>query len=258
MKQILKDGVDATIQAMMIEDLQVCDLYPPGFVYPADEHSQARLTDANAETEMLDAIKHFLFGCRRNHLDAFRRGFQGIDQEGVDMYNGSCYDFQKHTSMFSSSEFAEMMRGRSATVAELLNLLRFKRPQEVPQVVKATPVDEAVEQQMRTWFKEIVSGFDEEEVRIFMLMSTSRPTLSAARHGDPERDAIVIVIHVDDQPPAGSWEGTPLTGGTCARILYVPWVHGYSKQSLHTNVRRTFDEFVREEKELGGAAVDYS
>ena len=32
LKQILKDGVDATIQAMMIEDLQVCDLYPPGFV----------------------------------------------------------------------------------------------------------------------------------------------------------------------------------------------------------------------------------
>ena len=104
-------------------------------------------------------------------------------------------------------------------------------------MVKATPVDEAVEQQMRTWFKEIVSGFDEEEVRIFMLMSTSRPTLSAARHGDPERDAIVIVIHVDDSRRRAVGRDTPLTGGTCARILYVPWVVGYTKQSLCSNVR---------------------
>lgn len=217
---------------------------------------------AVTEGAMIDAVRYVLLGCRRHHLDALRRGFQGIDQAGAER-DGSCYDFHEHLSYLTPSEFASYLRGRPLSSAtELLELLRFRRPDEVDAPPESVdPVGAEAQAQMCAWMQEIVRDFSVVDLSTFLAFTTGRATLSALRDGDPEREAITCVMYVDTQPPipGSGWEGTPLNASTCARILYVPWHARLTRQSLEEVVVRGSLRKFELERELlaGGAAVDY-
>ena len=153
MRCLLEHGVQK-VEAVWSESYRVCDLYPPSAPYTEcrrcgdgtsdiDAHlvkssSQctqcARLLDLTRpqlESHIVDAAKYAALGCRRAHLDALKRGFQGYDhvrdEQGV---LEAPYDFQWHLALFTPRELATYIRGRDANVSELVSLLRFKRPDE--------------------------------------------------------------------------------------------------------------------------------
>ena len=90
------------------------------------------------------------------------------------------------------------------------------------------------------------------------MFATGRRTVSAARTSDPERDAISCVVYHDQRvyDEALDYRET-MTAGTCSRIVYLPWRAGRTCNDFTSLVSSTLDMFREEEKQAGGAAIDY-
>ena len=112
---------------------------------------------------------------------------------------------------------------------------------------------------MRGWLEDLLAGFPPEQIATFLVLATSKRTISATRQGDAERDAIRVVFHVDAVLAAKARSfRTPVTGSTCSRLLWVPWREGDDFKSFRANVMRTLEhEQKQAAMDVGGAAMDY-
>ena len=278
LRQYLTQGVDAAAQAMGVEALTECDLWPPDVPCPncarTRDFSQAcacaRLTDAKLyaadEGNLVhEAIKDVLVRSRRENLQALKFGFQGGDNltaEDVEAGKRSCYDFSYDLASLPPTHFAFYLRGRQMSDAhELMRLLSFRRVDEFHHdVEKCPPVTQEIAGRVREWFESVVAAFDAHDVTTFLMFATGRRAISAARSSDPERDAINVCVYEDvkEYDAAKEWR-EEMTAQTCSRLVFLPWCAGMTRESFEKCVRSALTQLVLEEKLMaGGAAIDYA
>jgi hypothetical protein len=156
------------------------------------------------------------------------------------------------------------LRGRAlAGGHELVALLRFRSPGDFTHdTANAPPVnDRALEERIATWMRAIIGRFNDDDVTHFLAFATGRRTISALRHGDPERDAISICVYADPilyHAEKAFRQG--MTASTCSRVVWLPWrPEIVDSETLENDVvRRALDDYAREDGLLaGGAAMDY-
>jgi hypothetical protein len=251
-------GAAGTAAALGLNELRTCDLYHGEYSrldvrcpdcaanapspsececrYVTDDESLAASSPdhvyAKDEGLCVGVARHVLFGCRRRHLDALRRGFQGLDQRSTSQAAAdapiSHYDFSHHLACLDAHDMAVLLRGRAVSDAsELEGLLLFRSPAEISEEVeqRCAPVDPPVFAAMEGWLRKVVLEFSQEEIEALLVFCTGKKTVSGLQSGaigDPDRDRVTVCIYHDADGEMKDFK-EPMTAGICTRTLYVPW-----------------------------------